>query len=77
MTGTNRTLVEQVFHGAPFIGSLEVKLISYGQGWCETTVDIVPALQQQHGFVHAGALMTLADHTCGGDSRDEIDLSSS
>src|ERR1043166_411086 len=22
--------------------------------------------EQQHGFVHAGALMTLADHTCGG-----------
>jgi uncharacterized protein (TIGR00369 family) len=66
MTDTNRSLVEQIFHGAPFIGSLGVKLISHGQGWCETTIDIVPALQQQHGFVHAGVLMTIADHTCGG-----------
>jgi len=23
-------------------------------------------LRQQHGFIHGGALMTLADHTCGG-----------
>ena len=27
---------------------------------------VTPALEQQHGFVHAGVLMTLADHTCGG-----------
>ena len=25
-----------------------------------------PALEQQHGFIHAGVLMTMADHTCGG-----------
>jgi uncharacterized protein (TIGR00369 family) len=66
MTDDNRDVVEQIFHGAPFIGSLGVKLISHGHGWCEATIDIVPALQQQHGFVHAGVLMTIADHTCGG-----------
>jgi uncharacterized protein (TIGR00369 family) len=27
---------------------------------------VTPALHQQHGFTHAGVLMTLADHTCGG-----------
>ena len=53
MTEVNRDLVEQIFQAAPFIGALGVKLISYGEGWCETTVDIVPTLQQQHGFVHA------------------------
>lgn len=63
---TNRDLVEQIFQGATFIGSLGIKLTSYGEGWCETTVDVVPTLQQQHGFVHAGVLMTIADHTCGG-----------
>jgi len=41
-------------------------LISFGKGWCETRVQISPLLEQQHGFVHAGVLMTLADHTCGG-----------
>lgn len=66
MTDVNRDLVEQVFREAPFIGVLGVKLVSYGAGWCETTVDIVPSLQQQHGFAHAGVLMTIADHTCGG-----------
>jgi uncharacterized protein (TIGR00369 family) len=66
MTDVNRDLVEQVFRGAPFIGALGVKLVSYGEGWCETTVDIVSTLQQQHGFAHAGVLMTIADHTCGG-----------
>jgi acyl-coenzyme A thioesterase PaaI-like protein len=35
------------------------------QGWCETRINVSPALQQ-HGFVHAGVLMTIADHTCGG-----------
>ncbi|SRR6266567_7488620 len=67
MTDGNRDLVEQIFHSAPFIGTLGVKLISHGQGWCETTIEVAPpALQQQHGFVHAGVLMTIADHTCGG-----------
>jgi uncharacterized protein (TIGR00369 family) len=66
MTDVNRDLVEQVFRGAPFIGALGVRLVSYGEGWCETTVDIVSTLQQQHGFAHAGVLMTIADHTCGG-----------
>jgi uncharacterized protein (TIGR00369 family) len=27
---------------------------------------VLPAHRQQHGFIHAGVLMTLADHTCGG-----------
>jgi uncharacterized protein (TIGR00369 family) len=28
--------------------------------------DVQPPLRQQHGYVHAGALTTIADHTCGG-----------
>jgi acyl-coenzyme A thioesterase PaaI-like protein len=27
---------------------------------------VAPALRQQHEFINAGVLMTLADHTCGG-----------
>jgi uncharacterized protein (TIGR00369 family) len=44
-------------------------------------VEITPELRQQHGFAHAGVLMTLADHTCGGaaastvpDGRDVITI---
>lgn len=66
MTEANRTLVEGIFRDAEFIRSLGIELTSYGKGWCETRVNGSPALRQQHGFIHAGALMTLADHTCGG-----------
>jgi uncharacterized protein (TIGR00369 family) len=66
MTDGNRALVEQIFRDARFIASLGIELKSFGHGWCETAVNVSPALQQQHGFVHAGVLMTIADHTCGG-----------
>jgi len=79
MTEANRSLVERIFQDAEFIRSLGIELTSYGKGWCESRVKASPALRQQHGFIHAGALMTLADHTCGGaaastvpDDRDVI-----
>jgi uncharacterized protein (TIGR00369 family) len=72
MTDGNRNLVEQIFRQAPFIGSLGITLVSFGNGWCETRIDIVSALQQQHGFVHAGVLMTIADHTCGGAAASTV-----
>src|SRR5260370_19151354 len=43
-----------------------IELTSCGRGWCETRMNGSPSLRQQHGFIHGGALMTLADHTCGG-----------
>ena len=46
--------------------SLGIELTSFGKGWCETRINVLPEHRQQHGFVHAGVLMTLADHTCGG-----------
>lgn len=46
--------------------SLGIELTSWGKGWCGTKVNVLPAHRQQHGFIHAGVLMTLADHTCGG-----------
>ena len=55
-----------IFERAQFVRSLGIELIAVGDGWCETRVAVTPALEQQHGFVHAGVLMTLADHTCGG-----------
>jgi uncharacterized protein (TIGR00369 family) len=55
-----------VFHDAQFITYLGIELTSCGNGWCETKMKASPPLQQQHGYVHAGALTTMADHTCGG-----------
>jgi uncharacterized protein (TIGR00369 family) len=66
MNEVNDSLVTQIFDDARFVRSLGIELVSFGSAWCETRVPIMPALQQQHGFVHAGVLMTLADHTCGG-----------
>ena len=59
-------LVKRVFERAQFVRLLGIELMAFGDGWCETRVAVTPTLQQQHGFAHAGVLMTLADHTCGG-----------
>jgi uncharacterized protein (TIGR00369 family) len=66
MTEASGKLVKQIFENARFVRSLGIELTSFGDGWCETRVNVRPVLEQQHGFVHAGVLMTLADHTCGG-----------
>lgn len=66
MNEGNDNLVRQIFDEARFVRSLGIELISFGKGWCETWVQIAPVLKQQHGFAHAGVVMTLADHTCGG-----------
>jgi len=66
MTEHNHDLVNQIFERARFIRSLGIELISFGDGWCESQLNVAPSLAQQHGLVHAGVLMTLADHTCGG-----------
>lgn len=62
----NRQRVERIFQEAKFVRSLGIELTGVGSGWCESKVSVAPALQQQHGFAHAGVVMTLADHTCGG-----------
>jgi uncharacterized protein (TIGR00369 family) len=66
MDDAKASLVNRIFEQAQFVRSLGIELIAFGDGWCETRVAVTPTLEQQHGFVHAGVLMTLADHTCGG-----------
>jgi uncharacterized protein (TIGR00369 family) len=65
MTEANRQLVEQIFRNAKFIDFLGIELVEVGAGWCETKLKATTEHQQQHGFLHAGVLMTMADHTCG------------
>ena len=72
MKDANRNLVERIFHDAQFIRSMGIELTSFGKGWCETRVNGSPSLRQQHGFIHAGVLMTLADHTCGGAAASTV-----
>jgi uncharacterized protein (TIGR00369 family) len=66
MTERIDKLVNHIFETAPFIRDLGIELTSHGNGWCETRIRVSPRFEQQHGLVHAGVLMTLADHTCGG-----------
>jgi uncharacterized protein (TIGR00369 family) len=66
VTEHNHSLVKQIFERARFIRSLGIELTSFGDGWCESQINVTPSLEQQHGLIHAGVLMTLADHTCGG-----------
>jgi uncharacterized protein (TIGR00369 family) len=72
MKDANRSLVERIFQDAQFIRSLGIQLTSYGKGWCETRMTRSPFLLQRHGFIHAGALMALADHTCGGAAASTV-----
>lgn len=51
---------------APFIADLGVTLVGVGPGWLETDLAVAPRFRQQHGYVHAGVVTTLADHTAGG-----------
>lgn len=58
--------VEEVFDKAPFIQLLGYVLEDWGEGWVETSLRLAPKHLQQHGYVHAGVLTTMADHTSGG-----------
>jgi uncharacterized protein (TIGR00369 family) len=64
--------VEKIFTDAVFIGHLGIKLDKVGKGWCEASLDVSGSHAQQHGFVHAGVLTTLADNSCGGAARAAV-----
>jgi uncharacterized protein (TIGR00369 family) len=72
MKAENRRLVDRIFQDAPFIRSLGIELTSCGKGWCETRMNGSPSLRQQHGFIHGGALATLADQTSGGAAASTV-----
>jgi uncharacterized protein (TIGR00369 family) len=64
--------VEAIFANAKFVESLGIELVGFGPGWCETQTVVRPEFQQQHGFVHAGVIMTIADHTIGGAAATRV-----
>lgn len=61
--------VRGIFDKANFLQQLGIQLSGAGNGTCETTLNIDDRHLQQHGFVHAGVIATLADHTAGGAAR--------
>lgn len=58
--------VRAVFAQAAFVSDLGIRLDGVGEGWCESVLEPTARHSQQDGYVHAGVLATLADHTAGG-----------
>ncbi len=57
--------VAGIFHAAPFINDLGLLPVSVAAGSAVTECIIQRKHQQQNGFIHAGVLATIADHTGG------------
>lgn len=48
-----------------FMTTLGAELVHAAAGEVEIAMPVAPHLCQQHGFVHAGAVATIADSACG------------
>src|SRR5262249_24672331 len=57
--------VQAIFDRAPFIAELGITVEEIGPGRCSTALAVAPRHTQQSGFVRAGVIATLADHTAG------------
>ena len=57
--------VRDSFARQGMMGHLGAVLAGLGPGWCEIELPYRPELTQQHGFFHAGAVITVADNAAG------------
>ncbi len=57
--------VRDSFARQGMMGHLGAVLAGLGPGWCEIALPFRPELTQQHGFFHAGAVVTIADNAAG------------
>lgn len=55
----------RVLNAAPFIRDIGIEAVTFEPGKCETVINLLPRHLQQDGFVHAGVMATMADHTAG------------
>jgi uncharacterized protein (TIGR00369 family) len=58
--------VREIFDAAPFIRHLGIELVSIEPGVVCTAISPRAEHLQQDGYVHAGVVGTIADHTAGG-----------
>ncbi len=56
---------KRVLNTAPFIRDIGIEAVTFSPGKCETVINLLPRHLQQDGFVHAGVMATMADHTAG------------
>jgi uncharacterized protein (TIGR00369 family) len=57
--------VRTSFARQKFMSTIGARLASVADGEIEIVVPFNEALTQQHGFVHAGVVATIADNACG------------
>ncbi len=57
--------IRRICAGVPFLRHLGIELAALGPGWAEMVLPVGPLLGQAEGFVHAGAVATMADHASG------------
>jgi uncharacterized protein (TIGR00369 family) len=72
MDSVRESRVRGIFDSANFIRDLGMELTLVEEGVCETSLVPRDRHMQQHGFVHAGVLATLADHTAGCAARSVV-----
>lgn len=65
MNNTEIEKLRELFRSAPYIADLGMELESLGSGQCMTSLTIERRHLQQNGFVHAGVLAAMADHSAG------------
>ena len=59
------TEVDRLFTSAFFITDLGMELVTASPGHCHSRLPLARRHRQQDGFVHAGVIATMADHTAG------------
>ncbi len=65
MTGDFFELIRERFYEAPFVADLGIELVHAEPDLTRSRLRVDPRHRQQDGFVHAGVVSTLADHTGG------------
>lgn len=60
-----RERVLEAFNGQGLVHTLGINLQDFGEGWFNTSMLPRPEISQQHGYVHAGAIATMADLSSG------------
>ena len=62
---TTEERVRRSFSGQAFMSTLGAELTVVGQGRVEIRLPFATQLTQQHGYLHAGAVISVLDSACG------------
>jgi uncharacterized protein (TIGR00369 family) len=74
MDSIRESRVRHIFDNANFVRDLGLELTRIEDGACESVLVPTERHEQQHGFIHAAVLATMADHTAGCAARSAVDL---